>query len=176
MANKKDEGFIKVFRDIEDTSLWDSCEPHNPRSAYIDLLLLANYKDKYLTLRTGKVIFIPRGTFHTSIESLAGRWMWSKNRVTRYLNRLERIGLISTNRNADGTTVTLVKYDVAGSTRYTDGDAHEDAHEDTREDGREDARGVRLKKDKKDIKKGEERKEERSAQNPPFSPKGKEYQ
>ena len=47
------EGWIKVHRDLNDHWIWKSKEPFDKRSAWIDLILLANFKD-FKTVKKGK--------------------------------------------------------------------------------------------------------------------------
>jgi hypothetical protein len=40
------EGWIKLYRKLWDDEIWDDeLEPHNKRSAWIDLLMMANHED-----------------------------------------------------------------------------------------------------------------------------------
>lgn len=103
-------GFIKLHRSIKDCWLWKDDEPFSKRDAWIDLLLLANYTDKKILL-DGKLTTIRAGQFHTSILKLCERWKWSRNKARRFLEILESDEMISTDRTAHGTTLTIVNWE-----------------------------------------------------------------
>lgn len=58
----------------------------------------------------GKIETIKRGSYMLSIEKLCDRWMWSRNKVKRYLDVLEREHMIVTRRTNKGTLVSVVNY------------------------------------------------------------------
>ena len=88
-------GWIKLYRKIEDCWIWSDKEPFDKRSAWIDLLLSANHSDQK-SLFNGELIAIKRGQILTSIRMLSDKWRWSINRVYRFLKLLEngRISLL----------------------------------------------------------------------------------
>ena len=150
-------GWIKVDRGIMDNTLWKSTSPFDVRSAWIDLLLMANFTDGEMHSR-GRVQKIKRGQLHTSVIELANRWRWSPNKVRRYLSLLEAEGMITQNGAPNGTTLTLVKYEVYQGGGQTDetpnGTPNESSNGTTDEstDGtsNESSNGTRYKKDKND--------------------------
>lgn len=107
----KDKGYIYLYRSIQENTLWTDETPFDRRSAFIDMIFMANYKDKEMVLRNGKRKIIKRGQFHTSIERLANRWCWSANKVRRYLSLLSELEMIHTDGTTHGTTVTIIKYE-----------------------------------------------------------------
>lgn len=112
-------GWIKLDRHIFDSWLWSEDKPFDKRSAWIDLLLLANYEDKKKTYN-GKVIKCTRGDVNLSYQFLANRWGWSRGKVVRFLKLLESDGMVLTNSTTHGTTVTLVNYGKYQDLRLTD--------------------------------------------------------
>ena len=102
-------GWIKLHRQIQECFLWRIKEPFDKRSAWIDLLLLMEQQNKNLMI-DGKIETIKRGSYMLSIEKLCDRWMWSRNKVKRYLDVLEREHMIVTRRTNKGTLVSVVKY------------------------------------------------------------------
>ena len=102
-------GWIKLHRQIQECFLWRIKEPFDKRSAWIDLLLLMEHQDKNLMI-DGKIETIKRGSYMLSIEKLCDRWMWSRNKVKRYLDVLEREHMIVTRRTNKGTLVNVVNY------------------------------------------------------------------
>ena len=82
------KGWICLHRKIQECSIWDNDEKFDCRSAWIDLLLLANHEDKK-TLFDGKPVVVKRGQRITSVRQLAERWHWGNDRTLRYLRLLE---------------------------------------------------------------------------------------
>ena len=102
-------GWIKLHRQIQECFLWRIKEPFDKRSAWIDLLLLMEHQNKNIMI-DGKIETIKRGSYMLSIEKLCDRWMWSRNKVKRYLDVLEREHMIVTRRTNKGTLVSVVNY------------------------------------------------------------------
>ena len=109
-----DKGWIKIHRKILDCSIWNSREPFDKRSAWIDILLSASHKD--LNLMIGGI-----------------RWGWSRNRVKRFLALLEREQMIETKRTNKGTLISVLNYNAFQSVEEVTeketeiSDAHETA-------------------------------------------------
>ena len=135
-----------MHRQIQECGIWVDKEPFDRRSAWLDLLLMANYEDKTLLIK-GKPITIERGQRFTSTLHLAERWHWSVNRVRRYLALLESLQMITTNRTPNGIMITVVKYGDYQIGRITDELTGETADETT--DGITD--GIQVKNIKKEI-------------------------
>lgn len=121
--SKKDPGWIMLGRSILDSEIWNSSEPFDYRSAWIDLILMVNYEDKQFITRHNEVIDIKRGSTFTSIQHLCDRWRWSKGKVRRYITLLKKLGMIEFCGSADGTLLTLVNYRKFQDRRHTDGPA-----------------------------------------------------
>lgn len=138
------EGWIKLNRSILDSKIWNSNEPFDMRSAWIDLILMANYEDKTLITRHKTVIQVKRGSLFTSVQHLADRWKWSPGRVKRFIKLLKTLEMVTADGLADGTLVTLVNYSKYQDGRRADGLA--DGPTDGPSDGLAD--GPRLKKER----------------------------
>lgn len=104
------KGWICVHRSIQDNDIWDDDEPFDRRSAWIDLLLLANHKDKNIIFN-GHPLTVKRGTFITSVRKLSEKWKWSNDRTLRYLRLLEQLNMITRDSNNSRTLISIVKYD-----------------------------------------------------------------
>ena len=111
------DGWIKIHRKIMECALWNGDEPSNKKSAWIDLLLMANHKEKQIVFK-GQPRTIKAGQRLTSIRKLATLWNWSLNRVRRYLELLEELNMITVERDTNGTLITIVKYEVYQGERY----------------------------------------------------------
>lgn len=104
-----DTGWIKLHRQITDCWLWDD-RPYSKGQAWIDLLLLTNYKDRKEPYGNGIRTF-QRGTVNLSQMQLANRWGWDRRTVKRFLTLLESDNMITQESTTHGTTITLVNYD-----------------------------------------------------------------
>lgn len=140
-------GWIKLHREITENCLWKSKEPYDKRSAWIDLLLMANYKD-FKTVRKMSLVERKRGEVNTSVLYLSERWGWSRNKVYRFLELLKEDGMIHTSGTTDGTTITIENYEKYQVSETTDGTTTETTTETT--DGT--TNGTHDKKVKKDKK------------------------
>lgn len=115
------QGYIKLHRAIRDCWIWNESEPFDKRSAWLDMLLMANHADAKIMI-DGKLMEIHAGQFHTSILKLSERWKWDRKKTTRFMGVLESDQMITTNRTSKGTTVTIVnwgKYQIEGTTDGT---------------------------------------------------------
>jgi len=88
--------------------LWDD-KPFSKGQAWIDLLLLANHKNKDVLLGNN-IVNIQRGSFITSELKLIERWGWSKTKVRAFLKMLEDGQMIVKKSDRKKTTITIVKY------------------------------------------------------------------
>ena len=109
MANKK-LGFIPLFRSIQENWLWQSDDPFDIRSAWIDILLSVNHENKKINVGRS-VVTIHAGQMWTSYVKLARRWNWSRPRVDRYIKMLKMDGMIYVDGTPNGTLLTVVNYD-----------------------------------------------------------------
>jgi len=101
-------GYIKLYRKIEDCRIFD--EPANRFSAWIDLLLMANHKEKVVALGKSTNVHVRRGQKWTSYGKLAERWKWNYKTVKGYLKMLESEGMIYIETTNKGELLTIVNY------------------------------------------------------------------
>lgn len=85
-------GWIKLHRQIQQHWLWQD-KPFDRRSAWIDLLLMANHAPGKV-VQGNEVIEIDRGERITSEVKLAERWGWSRKKVRNFLQLLASDGMI----------------------------------------------------------------------------------
>lgn len=124
MTNNKKKGYVLLWRSMFDNPLFDDGLPYDKRSAWCELIAMANHKSNIVEYNGGTII-IKRGQRLTSIRKLAKSWNWSENRVRRYLSLLERHNMVETNRTKGGTIITIVNYNTYNTLRHTDGDTDE---------------------------------------------------
>lgn len=99
------EGYIKLYRGLEDNPLW-TFDVFSKAQAWIDLLLLTNHKPGHIRLKNGEIVQINRGECGWSMESLAKRWQWSRGKVKRFFDYLKNEKMI---QQTDIPKVTIIK-------------------------------------------------------------------
>lgn len=110
MFDKAKKGYIKLNRNILDNSIW-LCEPFTKGQAWVDLLLLTNHRENLILLKNGLIMNINRGECGYSKKALADRWKWSRNKVTRYLNYLEKQEMIQQKNTQNHTIIKVFNYE-----------------------------------------------------------------
>lgn len=113
------EGWILLHRKIQDNDIWTDKEPFDKRSAWIDLLLMANHTDRKIIVDY-KLVEVKRGQIYTSVRKLAKRWGWSKDKALKYLLILESLQMIVKNSDTKRTLLTIENYDFYQSVQDTD--------------------------------------------------------
>lgn len=109
---------MKIHRKIKTGWIWNSPEPYDFRSAWIDLILSANHEENSVYLY-GQLIKIGRGSLITSQAELVLRWKWDRKKVRRFLDLLKQDGMVSVTSTTRWTTITIenyCKYQDCGST------------------------------------------------------------
>ncbi len=101
-------GFIKLYRSIQDNPLWES-KPFDKARAWIDLLLLANHRDSEVLIK-GDVYVCKRGQVLRSIKYFENRWGWSRQRVRTFLNLLQKLKMIDKKLTKKLTHLTICNY------------------------------------------------------------------
>lgn len=120
MRDLRRKGWIRLYRKIEDNSMWLN-EPFTRGQAWVDLLLLANHQDGYIRV-AGERIKIKRGQVGWSKKSLAERWRWSRGKVQRFLGELSKMEhQIEQQILVHTTVITIINYDKYQKNGATDG-------------------------------------------------------
>ncbi len=107
--NFMNDGWISLHRKVMENPLYFS-EPFTRMQAWIDMLLLANHKGSFFYVRGNKVT-VNRGEIGYSQQNLAIRWQWSRGKVIRFLNEIEKSGMIVQQKNSVNNIISIVKYD-----------------------------------------------------------------
>lgn len=144
-----DKGYFMIDRGLLEHFIWTEDKPFSRGQAWVDLIGRANWK---ATERWSgaELVKVKRGQLLTSEGALAERWGWSRGKVRRYLDALEKAEMIVKNSTAKGTAIFLENYAKYQSPRPTDGTANEQ-----QTDRKRTANGTLKNKDNKDNK-GEE--------------------
>lgn len=119
-------GWIKLYRQIQESEIWETIQPFDIRSAWIDLLLLASHEDRTMIIGD-QIVEVKRGQYVTSIRFLSQRWCWSKDRVSKCLTLLERLGMIDKHSDSKRTVITIVNYGKFQDCQDTDKDSDKDS-------------------------------------------------
>lgn len=103
------KGWILLHRSLSEHWLWQCNEPFDMRSAWIDLLFLANFKE-CKELYRGELVQRKRGEISCSQMWLADRWKWDRRKVSKFLKILEADNMVSIISTTQGTTITVENY------------------------------------------------------------------
>jgi hypothetical protein len=92
-------------------SIWDdpdfAPEPFSEREAMMWLVSAAAWNDRSVRGTAGPVL-LARGEFCFSVRFLAEKWRWSKSRVARFIDKLEKRDTIRDTKR-DGVKVYLIR-------------------------------------------------------------------
>ena len=102
------QGWIKIFRSITDDEDYFA-ERFTREMAWIDLLLLANFKDSTI-IKRGVKIQLHRGQIFKSIRFLSDRWQWNERTTMKFLDSLELEGKIQRKITNVNTLITITNY------------------------------------------------------------------
>jgi hypothetical protein len=102
------DGWVKTYRSVTEHWVWDD-KPFSKGQAWLDIILMANYKDNTFPLGS-EVVTVNRGSFITSELKLMERWGWSKSKLRYFLNSLEIDSMIVKKTDRKKTTITIVNY------------------------------------------------------------------
>ena len=94
-------------------------EPFTRMQAWIDLLLVANYRDSVIYVRGNKVD-VKRGQIAKSQDFFATRWKWSRGKVIRFLDELQKCGQIVQQKSNVITLISVVNYECYQQDSTTD--------------------------------------------------------
>ena len=103
------DGWIKLHRKISENPIWTS-EKFTRGQAWVDLILLANHDRGFFYCRDHK-IEVDRGDVGWSALKLSTRWKWSRSKVVRFLNDLEKEQQIRQQKSKSYSIITIINYD-----------------------------------------------------------------
>lgn len=99
-----EHGFVLLWREMRDKQLFMD-RPFCSFGAWVDMIMMTNYEDKSWNGET-----IERGSFVCSQPKLAARWGWSRSRVQRFLDALEREQRIEQLANSRRTKIRVTNF------------------------------------------------------------------
>lgn len=146
-------GWIRVHRGWRECDVFTG-EPASEREAWLHLIEIAAWKPMLRRAGKGDVIQVNRGQLHTAERTLADMWSWDRKKVKRFLNRLEKYGMILQESGPSGNLVTICNYEAYqthgsddGTINGTNQGPSEDHPRTTQEEGiRKEKKGEEKKK------------------------------
>lgn len=103
------EGWISLYRKIQDHWLWKQQRKFSQFEAWLSLLFKASYKDKQMMF-DGNLMDLKAGEFITSEVKLSEEWGWSRNTVRKFLRTLENQKMLSRTCTTKCTVLTIVNW------------------------------------------------------------------
>jgi len=103
-------GWFKIHRQLLDSPLW-TCEPFTRGQAWVDLIGLTNHADNYFYCR-GIKVDVKRGQCGWSEVALAQRWKWSRSKLRKFLNDLEKEQQIKQQKGNVNQIITIINYEI----------------------------------------------------------------
>jgi hypothetical protein len=104
-------GWIALHRGWRDCDVFADGEPMSEREAWLWLIEKAAWKQCHRRNAKGERITIERGQIHVSLRALETAFGWGKNKVARYIERLQDHEMIGTVSGQSGTVITICNYD-----------------------------------------------------------------
>ena len=104
------KGWIKLHRKFEDNFLWTEKRTFSKAEAWIDLLLKANHSGKQLMIKD-IILKCDRGETLQSLETLSKRWLWSRSKVKRFLEKLQSVSMIRLKSETVTSRISICNYD-----------------------------------------------------------------
>jgi hypothetical protein len=138
-------GWIKLHRQLMESDLWIS-EPFDRGKAWVDILMLTNYKPGYIR-SNGMKIAVNRGQLGWSEIRLSERWKWSRGKVRRFLSELETEQMIVQQKDRRKSLITICNYD-----EFQGAEPPLDTTDSTTDEQEADRKQDTIKKDKKGKK------------------------
>ena len=105
------EGWISLYRKIQEHWLWTKRRKFSQFEAWISLLFKANFKDAKIMIGDN-VIEIKKGSFITSEVKLAEEWKWDRSTVRKFLKTLEEQKMIQKNSTSKYTSISIENWDL----------------------------------------------------------------
>lgn len=118
----KSKGWVSIDRALRDHWIWEA-QKTTKLKAWLDLIMGANHKAAKIDIK-GVLISLERGQQARSMLTLSKDWNWSRDKVKRFLKRLENEGMIKLETSQLTSIITICKYseyqDSAANNKSTD--------------------------------------------------------
>ena len=111
-------GWIKIHREIQDHWIWQERREFSKLEAWLDILLTVNHADNKVLINN-KLYTVKRGESLNSLVTWSKRWNWSKSRVKRFFDLLQKQSMIELKSDQNTTHLTVCNYDSYQGERNT---------------------------------------------------------
>lgn len=118
MPRKSKAPFLPVSRTLFESDAWLNNE-FTPVMAWLDINYLAAY-ERTAYSDGNRTYELNAGQLRTTLDKLANRWNWNRKRVWRQLCLWKRNGLVHTEGDTRGYTITIENYGFAELQGNTD--------------------------------------------------------
>ncbi len=105
------EGWISLYRKIQEHWLWTKKRKFSQFEAWVSLLFKANHKDTKIMF-DGKIIEVKRGSFITSEVKLSEEWNWSRDSVRKFLKTLQSEKMVRKTSTTKYTSISIENWDL----------------------------------------------------------------
>lgn len=123
--------------------------PYSDREAWCWMIEEAAYEPTIVPVN-GEPVTLQRGQFSASIRFMAEKFQWSKDRVTRFMNRLTKWEMVSTDTSTGQNLVTICNYSKYQDSKDSTKDRVKDKPKDNPKDAPKDKQ-EEIKEIKKEI-------------------------
>jgi hypothetical protein len=113
------KGYIKLYREINNNDLW-LLEPFTKAQAWVDLLLLTNYKRGLIEVKNGSIVPVERGECGYSMKALAERWKWSRKKVAHFIKFLNKAEMVQQKIVENHSIITITNYELYQGEQQTE--------------------------------------------------------
>jgi len=104
-------GYIALHRKIQDNFLWKQPREFSKAEAWIDILMEAQHSEKpQKVILDMTALTCNYGESLKSITTWAERWTWSRSKVYRFFELLQKCGMIVTKSEQITTRLTVCNY------------------------------------------------------------------
>lgn len=103
------KGWVRLHREIMDHWLYQEEKVFSKLEAWMDLMLTVNHQDNKIMIDS-ELVTVERGSTITSVRTLCQRWKWSNTKTVKFLDTLEKDGMIIKKSDAKKTVITLINY------------------------------------------------------------------
>ncbi|MBT4456059.1 hypothetical protein HOC54_02860 [Candidatus Peregrinibacteria bacterium] len=104
-------GYVKIWRKFQENELWRENREFSKAEAWIDLLMEAQHQEDRRSVVLGNSVLIQnQGETLKSLDTWAKRWSWTKSKVRRFLDLLQRLNMIRHTSETKTTRITILNY------------------------------------------------------------------
>lgn len=105
------EGWISIYRKIQEHWLWTKKRRFSEFEAWMSLLFKANHKATQVMIYK-TVVNLKAGSFITSELKLAEQWGWSRETVRKFLKRLKEEKMLLVEHTTKYTIVSIENWEL----------------------------------------------------------------